>query len=153
MFMKNNNCQRQESESDYHTSAVWEMLTSAGELQGRLNPRIICIRNIECFIRITQAGGKNIYFFFRQAVDLLPREVKVVFSGQEVNLPKLQYWSDFTLILLWRVFGKFPKKENQNLSQVGAGIPSGSSLSHCAGDENPCRQVLSCSCTFPCSQN
>jgi len=43
----------------------------------------------------------------RQAVDLLPREVKVVFSGQE----------------------------------VGAGIPSGSSLSHCAGDENPCRQA------------
>ena len=43
----------------------------------------------------TQAGGKYI-FFSRQAVDLLPREVKVVFSGQEVNFLKRQYWSDFT---------------------------------------------------------
>merc|ERR1711899_513454 len=43
----------------------------------------------------------------RQAVNLLPREVKVVFSGQE----------------------------------LGGGIASGASLSHCSGDENPCRQA------------
>ena len=67
MFMNKTICWSLESESDYHISAVWEMLTSAGELQGRINPRIICIRRILISIRrifnVSYTSWRKIYFF------------------------------------------------------------------------------------------
>ena len=57
---------------------------SAGGLPGEQNTRIRP-HDIMFHARYVQ----------RQAVDLLPREVKVVFSGQEVNshFSELEYWS------------------------------------------------------------
>ena len=67
MFMNKTICWSLESESDYHISAVWEMLTSAGELQGRINPRIICIRriliNIRRIFNVSYTSWRKIYFF------------------------------------------------------------------------------------------
>ena len=89
----------------------------------------------------------------RQAVNLLPREVKVVFSGQEVRNLKLTH-KGYPSLFIWTFRQNIPAVCRlgdsfffkvvsclSRLMQLGGGIASGASLSHCAGDENPCRQV------------